>query len=293
MSYGGREFVEPKPAETLKEACGNNSLQAESTKTLVCKTLDEIEACQPSAIPLARILVVGLPGHGKSTLLNELAGQDIFETAAGSEPGTKPGGENTRFVEVADGGRKQRLELIDTPGFPQLDAKQSADAYKEVMTRCGEFLSVVVFVLNPDRKSADSCREHLKLWGDFAEIDTQLVVVANGFEPAKRERESEEQFAKRREGKVEALKRTARELADEARFSVQEILVSFCIDDLEGVGKALVRFFASSPSRRACSIGRTDVTLQTQVASAPVAGAPSMLASWRPLMASAADDGEP
>ena len=55
-----------------------------------------------------RVLIVGIPNVGKSTLINRLAGRNIAET--GDRPGVTKG---QQWIKVAGG----EMELLDTPVF--------------------------------------------------------------------------------------------------------------------------------------------------------------------------------
>lgn len=191
-----------------------------------------------------RILVAGLPGHGKSTLLNEIVGEDIFRTAAGSRTGTEPGADSSH-PDTNFG-----VDLVDTPSFPLQDPKKAKEAYEEVVRSCASPLSAVVFVLNAERKSMDACKEHLKQWSGLAQLSVPLILVANGFEPAKKEHESVEAFDERRREGMKSQALTARELVDEAKLSVSEIVVSYCVDDLQDIGRELVQKYRQKPLRK-------------------------------------------
>ena len=64
----------------------------------------------------ARVLVVGIPNVGKSTLINKLAGRKIAET--GNKPGVTKG---KQWIRLNKG-----VELLDTPGilWPKFEDQQ-------------------------------------------------------------------------------------------------------------------------------------------------------------------------
>lgn len=65
----------------------------------------------------ARVLVVGVPNVGKSTLINRLAGKKV--TSIGNKPGVT---KNISWIRVNDD-----IELLDTPGilWPKLDQEEA------------------------------------------------------------------------------------------------------------------------------------------------------------------------
>jgi len=218
--------------------------------------LSDSKAAQPSEgviAPAARLVVIGFPGHGKSTVLNEIAGDEIFQVSASGQSCTQAGGvweeRNAKTINISDGKHVHKLEVVDTPGFPDPDPQKAADYYDYVIAKCRQPINGVVFVMKPERACVDILQRYEDLLKEFIYLEVPLIILVNGFEPAQRKREKDADFAKRREDGMKAFYDIARNVAKKAKLHAREILVSFCMDDLEAIGKDLAGILSMSPPR--------------------------------------------
>lgn len=86
-----------------------------AVRALLADRLKELEAKGQVGRPL-RVMVVGIPNVGKSTLINKLAGRRAAQ--AGDKPGVTRG---RQWISIGRG-----LDLLDTPGilWPKFDSQQ-------------------------------------------------------------------------------------------------------------------------------------------------------------------------
>lgn len=196
-----------------------------------------------------KFCVIGSSGAGKSTFLNEIAGKNIFATSTSGQSCTQIGGEweerNCRDIEISCGSKKHRLQLIDTPGFPDPDQSKAAAYYDYVVKKCNEPIHGVVFVMKPEKKIRDVLERHKTLLREFTALKVPLIVVMNGTEPNQKRKESEEEFAKRRAEGIADFRMLGLDIMYAAALHARDILVSYCMDDLEDLGKDLARILSS------------------------------------------------
>lgn len=203
----------------------------------------------------SKFVVIGSPGQGKSTVLNEIAGEDIFDVASTGQSCTQIGGEwerkNFKEILIDDGKKKHALQLIDTPGFPDPNPDNAATYYDYVVQKCNEPINGVIFCMKPERECGDILERYKTLLQEFTRLTVPLIVIMNGTEPQKKKREKEEDYQNRRLEGLKNFRDTGRRIMRESNLHAREILVSYCIDDLADLGKDVARILSSvkpSPS---------------------------------------------
>ena len=120
----------------------------------------------------ARILILGIPNVGKSTLINRLVGKKV--TSVGNRPGVT---KSLEWIRVND-----KLELMDTPGilWPKLEGENIALNLASMTAIKEEILdkeSVAIYIINTMlKKYPDRIIERYKLTdtSDIVEILDQI-----------------------------------------------------------------------------------------------------------------------
>lgn len=226
---------------------------------------------QPSRFPFSRkedpnraeverlqFIVIGASGQGKSTVLNQLAGMDLFEVGAGRSSITQAGGawdkKNSKEFTISDGRKNYTCRVLDTPGFPDPD-KTKADYYYDIVVQlCRETnLNGVVLVVRPGREMAETMKMYEGLLKEFNKLVPPIVMLVNGDAVEKLNREDDGQFAKRKAKEMREYFDFGKRLED--FVTVREIVVSHRHSELAGHMKHIVRMFsgeraAKSPSMR-------------------------------------------
>lgn len=132
---------------------GSAKVIKDCTKTMLIKKL-ESNRRKNINIPL-RMIVIGVPNSGKSTLINNLCGKG--KTVTGDRPGVTRG---KQWIRIDDG-----LEVLDTPGtlWPNFDNERVANnlAYigsikEEVLDVASLALEFISDMINIDKKMLEN-----------------------------------------------------------------------------------------------------------------------------------------
>lgn len=211
--------------------------------------------CGPAAgIKLARVVVIGGSGQGKSTFLNELAQKDMFAVGSATSSCTQAGGEwegrNRKLICVNDEEHQtvHMLDTVDTPSFCDPNPELAAQYYDDVVEKCKQHINGVVLVVKPDRTAHDLLERYSVLLRTFIKLEVAMIIVVNGCE-SRRRRESVGAWKRRCEVCKADFRAFGHELERAAQLIVQEIFVSACVDELESVGKSVARILSSSPAK--------------------------------------------
>jgi len=201
-----------------------------------------------------RFVCIGMPGHGKSTVLNEIAKQGLFAVGAAGSSCTQAGGEweakNTKVITIDDGKTETKLELIDTPGFPDPDEKVAAEYYDHVVKACNQKINGVLFVLKPEREMADVLEKYATLLKEFIHLEVPLIILVNGTEAGKSKWDTDEQYAATMAQTTRDFRKIARNIERRCGLHAREILVSATKDQIASLGADVARAFAASPARK-------------------------------------------
>mgnify|MGYP000198302591 CR=1 FL=1 len=120
----------------------------------------------------ARILIMGVPNVGKSTLINRLVGRKA--TNVGNRPGVT---KNLEWIRIND-----KVELLDTPGilWPKLDDEEvahnlaSMTAIKEEVLDCEDIAIYIINKILSDYPDNIKDRYNITNTGDIVDILDQI-----------------------------------------------------------------------------------------------------------------------
>lgn len=199
-----------------------------------------------------RLVATGPPGQGASTFLNEIANEgEKFRTAAGMSQGTVAGDKGNVFtkegVVLGEDEKGIAVEMIDTPGIPYPDASQNEANWNDLVEKCKRPLNGVVIVINPERKNLEQLKIQAESFKGLQELKCKVFIVANSFEPCKRNTEEEDAYTERRESGRKNYLESANDFKAAAGLQSAGVLVSYCLDDLEQAGREVLRGLRGSP----------------------------------------------
>jgi len=202
---------------------------------------------KPQKVKTIKFVVIGSPGHGKSTCLNEIAQEDYFEMSAGGKSCTQAGGvwdkKNRSEIIVCDDEVEYHLTLIDTPGFPDPDASKAAHYYDYLVKKCSEPINGVLFVMKPERIIPDVLKRYKILMQQFVYLCVPMVVLVNGYFTRSR-LDDDESFAIRKKNDIKEMRQTATRILAATGLHPREIFISWCLDDIADFGPDIAHAFS-------------------------------------------------
>eukprot|EP00633_Aureoumbra_lagunensis_P009397 CAMPEP_0197322612 /NCGR_PEP_ID=MMETSP0891-20130614/70005_1 /TAXON_ID=44058 ORGANISM="Aureoumbra lagunensis, Strain CCMP1510" /NCGR_SAMPLE_ID=MMETSP0891 /ASSEMBLY_ACC=CAM_ASM_000534 /LENGTH=555 /DNA_ID=CAMNT_0042815053 /DNA_START=632 /DNA_END=2300 /DNA_ORIENTATION=+ len=210
---------------------------------------------EPRRLKEITFVCIGAPGHGKSTCLNEFAGEEfagypeLFATSASGSSCTQAGNalwdkKNHRDIHVVRGNTAYTMHLVDTPGFPDPDLKKAAECYDWVIKACNERINGVLYVMNPEREIQDTMNRYRVLMRQFINLRVPMILLINGRAITQRKRESDSDYETRRKKDIDEFRKSGREVLSCIGLHVREMLISYNQDELFDVGKDVAVSFS-------------------------------------------------
>lgn len=192
------------------------------------------------------LVCVGPAGHGKSTVLNEFAGKDLFSVVNRGHAFDLSLQLRASECEAMING--QHVKLVDTPGFV-FDDPTAEVRYDCAIRECSATINGVLLVVLPER-AIQRRPLLLRQLQNLRALDVPLLVLVNGRDVGQKRRETAADYEARRGREFAKFATFARRFMQEYGLLANEIYLSFCIDELEGIGRDVVRRLASERPRR-------------------------------------------
>jgi len=239
----------PKKGSTLTSLATN---AIKKTTNVFQNTTVPVE---PRRLKEITFVCIGAPGHGKSTCLNEFAGEEfagekkLFATSASGSSCTQAGNalwdkKNHRDIHVVRGNTAYTMHLVDTPGFPDPDLKKAAEYYDWVIKACNKRINGVLYVMNPEREIQDTMNRYRVLMRQFINLRVPMILLINGRAITQRKRESDSDYETRRKKDIDEFRKSGREVLSCIGLHVREMLISYNQDELFDVGKDVAVSFS-------------------------------------------------
>ena len=215
-------------------------------------TRDPADAAAPAPAPapvqepaggIPRVVIVGRPNVGKSTLFNAMAGRRV----AIEDPMAGVTRDRIGFVLDREG---CSIELIDTGGIGVVDAARPADEIELQIDAALDLADVVLFLIDAKQGVVPADRT---IAGRLRSLGRKVIVVANKVESVKDESGAGEADGF---GFGEALRISAKE-----RSNVTTVIETV----FEGLGERARRPLMVRPSVRLAIVGRMNVGKSTLV----------------------------
>lgn len=193
-----------------------------------------------------------MPGAGKSTVLNEFAGDDVFQAAAAKDAVTgEDRAENIKKIQMAGSdGTLFDVVVEDTPGFPDTDSAKAAARFDHVVEVCNEEANGILVIFDPRRHQPEELARHKVTLREFVHLEAPLIVLMNGREsPGAAERRNPKKLEERQKKDIQYFMENGRDLVRVSGLQPMAIIPSWNLGDIPGIGSEIVDIMARTKAK--------------------------------------------